>query len=74
LAIGVSNRYMVGRQHARVNAAAAIASYFFQPMDITVVVLFGEKAGLAIDNALNDVHWNVSDVGNADGETIGLSG
>ena len=44
------------------NGAAAIASRFFQPMEVTVVVLFGEKAGLAIDAALNDVQRNFGEL------------
>jgi hypothetical protein len=38
-----------------VNGTAAIASRFFQPMEVTLVVLLGEEARLAIDAALNDV-------------------
>jgi hypothetical protein len=46
---------VVGHQHIGVNGAAAIASRFFQPMEVTLVVLLGEEARLAIDAALNDV-------------------
>jgi hypothetical protein len=44
------------------NGAAAIASRFLQPMKVTVVVLFGEKARLAIDATLNDVQRNFSEL------------
>jgi hypothetical protein len=37
---------MVGRQRVGTNGAAAIASRFFQPMEVAVIFLFGEKAGL----------------------------
>jgi hypothetical protein len=37
------------------NRAAAIASRFFQPMEVALVVFLGEEARLAIDSALNDV-------------------
>jgi hypothetical protein len=53
---------MVGHQRVSVYGTAAIASRFFQPMEVTVVVLFGEKAGLAIDATLNDVQRNVSEL------------
>jgi hypothetical protein len=46
---------MVGHQHIGVNRTAAIASRFFQPMEVALAVLFGEEARLAIDAALNDV-------------------
>ena len=49
---------MVGYPHVNVNGAAASVSRFFQPVEVTVVVLFGEKAGLTIDAALNDVQRN----------------
>ena len=37
------------------NSAATIASRFFQPMEIAVVIFIGEKTRLAIDAALNNV-------------------
>lgn len=49
---------MVGHQHVRMNGAAPIASRVFEPMEVAVVVLLGEKARLAVDAALNDVQRN----------------
>jgi hypothetical protein len=46
---------MVGHQHIGMDGRAAIASRFFEPVEIALVVLVGEEAGLAIDAALNDV-------------------
>ena len=46
---------MVGHQHIGVNRTAAIASRFFEPMEVALVILLGEEAGLAVDAALNDV-------------------
>jgi hypothetical protein len=46
---------MVGHQRIGMNRAAAIASRFFQPMEVALVVFLGEEARLAIDSALNDV-------------------
>ena len=48
---------VVAHQRAHMNGAAAIASRFFQSMEIAVVVLFGKKKGIAIDAALNNVQW-----------------
>ena len=53
---------VVGHQCISVNGAAAIASRFFQPMELAVIVLFGEKARLAIDAALNDVQRHFSEL------------
>ena len=53
---------VIGHQGVRVNSAAAIASRFFQPMEVAVVVLFGKKARLAIDAALNDVQRHFSEL------------
>lgn len=53
---------VVGHQRVSMNGAAAIVSRFFQSMEVTVVVLFGEKAGLAIDAALNDVQRNFGEL------------
>jgi hypothetical protein len=46
---------MVGHQNIGMDGAAAIASRFFKPMEVALVVLLGKEAGLAIDAALNDV-------------------
>ena len=36
-------------------ALSPIVSRLFEPVEVAVVVLYGEKAGLAIDAALDDV-------------------
>ncbi len=46
---------MVGHEGIGVNVAVPIGSRFFQPVEVEVVILLGEKAGLPIDSALNDV-------------------
>ena len=46
---------MVGHQHIGVNRTAAIASRFFEAVEVALVVLLGKEAGLAIDAALDDV-------------------
>ena len=53
---------VVGHQCISVNGAAAIASRFFQPMELAVIVLFGEKARLAIDAARYDVQRHFSEL------------
>lgn len=53
---------MFGHQRVSMNGAAAIASRFFQPIEVVAVVLFGEKAGLVIDAVLNDVQRNFSEL------------
>ena len=44
------------------NGVVATASCFFQPMEVTVIVLFGQKARRVIDVALNDVQWYFSEL------------
>ena len=64
---------MVGHQYVGVNGATVIASRFFQPMEVAVVVLFGEKAGLAVDAALDDVQRGFGELdAGATGHVSGL--
>ena len=53
---------VVGHQCISVNGAVVIASRFFQPMELAVIVLFGEKARLAIDAARYDVQRHFSEL------------
>lgn len=46
---------MIGHQRLGMKGAATSASRLFQPMEITVVILIGEKARLAINAALHDM-------------------
>jgi hypothetical protein len=46
---------VVGHQRIGMYRAATSASRLFQPMEITVVILIGEKTRLAVDAALNNV-------------------
>ena len=47
--------HMVGHQCIGVDGAAAIASRFFKPMEVALIILLGKEARLAIDSALNNV-------------------
>jgi hypothetical protein len=49
---------MIGHQHVGMNGAVAIASRFFEPMEIAVIILIGKEAWLAIDPALYNVQRN----------------
>jgi hypothetical protein len=46
---------VIAHQWLGMYRAAASASRLFQPTDVAVAILFGEKTRLAIDAALNDV-------------------
>lgn len=46
---------MVGHEGIGMDVAAPIGSRFFQPVEVTVIVLLGEETGLPIVSPLNDV-------------------
>ena len=46
---------MVRHEHIGVDMAGVVAGVLLQPMEIEVVILVGEKAGLAIVPTLNDM-------------------
>ena len=64
---------VVAHEYVGANGAAPIASRLFEPVEVAVVVLFGEKAGLAIDAALDDVQRGFSELdAGATGHVSGL--
>jgi hypothetical protein len=46
---------VVGHEGIGVDVAVPIGSRFFQPMEVEVVILLGEKTRLSIDSSLNNV-------------------
>jgi hypothetical protein len=49
---------MVGHEYISVNGTVPIGSRFLQPMEVTEVILIGEKAGLSVDSALHNMLWH----------------
>ena len=54
--------HVVGHQRIGVQPAAALAQRLAEPVAVGVVVLLGEKAGLAIVAALHDVQRHAIEV------------
>ena len=52
---GEQQMHVVGHQRIGVDGTAAIARRLFEPMEVALIVLLGEEAGLAVDAALDDV-------------------
>jgi hypothetical protein len=46
---------VVGHEHIGVNDTVPIGSRLFQPVEVTVAILFGIKARLSIDSALDNM-------------------
>lgn len=46
---------VICHQYIGVDGAVKIGSRFLQPLEVAVVILLGEKAGLSIDSALHEV-------------------
>jgi len=46
---------VVGHEHIGVDGTAIIGSRFLQPVEVTVIILFGEETRLPIDAALHEV-------------------
>ena len=65
--------HVVGHEDVGVDGTAPIASRLFEPVEVAVVVLFSEKAGLAIDAALDDVQRGFGELdAGATGHVSGL--